>query len=1059
MGIEPDERALSAWAALCLAILGASASALINASETLFLKRVGVEQLPWVLLASAMILVVTTLVVGRALSNADRPRWLGVVMLGLAAALVPLWWVLGGVDSAFIHGAFVVVARQVVAIGLLVFWMTLPDLVTGRQAKRLFAPIAAGQTCGAIAGSFASDPIARAISIEGLVLVVAGALVFGAWAARRMASACPRPGAIRAGAAEGGVASSLAAGAPVSAASPWRESLLFRLLLVLILGNGILSPILYYEFSAVVDLATQGPNGEAELLALYASFRGWMNVALLATQLWISGWLYHRIGLPLSLGLEPSLYLVGFSGLALNPVLPVAVGAAGSVRIAEEGIADPAIRTIYNLFPERLRSLASSQLEGPVARTGAVLGNGSVLAALAAGALPVLVVAALPLAAVCVASTIALRRAWPGLLLKASADHRLSSADTERLLDRSTLRALAPALADPDPRTVRAALALVLAAEPEPATTLLADAIGDASPGTRALIVDALHRLVQREPELALHAEPAAAALSTLLGAPSDLPADERADLLQTYARLTRRGTTIQPGSNALFVYALGDRAVSVRLGAIAELHQRRLPPPGVGPLDEVLDDALASGDVLLRRAARRQFVGLLRSTERDALWRDRLDRLCLGLEQRADRAETAEALVEVADSHGSALAPTLDRMLSRAGDRDPRVQAAVLRFRARAGGMDHVRQLLSRLASRQPGIAEAARDGLVALGPAVVPMLIEETESGTQTRRDAALATLRRLVPDPETLDALYTRQLEAIRKAIAIRAAIDAEGSAPGLVFRRLEERIDEGLFTLLGIASLLQEDERISELERRMRLALDLRRRDILLEALDSVLHRSARSDLMPLLESSSWARRGEHAAAALGRPLPNSDEAWRQLCADPDDLTRRLARTFAPDGVEKGERIGDLPGMLDPIEIAARLQEAPAFGRLPTDRLLSLAELLEPSAAEADEVIYAAGDEGDGLYFVVEGEVVLERDGGPSNVLTPGLFFGELSTLDGAPRDHTARARGSVRLLRLERDELLAMMEDAPGLGIAFSQLLAVRLRETRAASPTAPEAGP
>ena len=62
------------------------------------------------------------------------------------------------------------------------------------------------------------------------------------------------------------------------------------------------------------------------------------------------------------------------------------------------------------------------------------------------------------------------------------------------------------------------------------------------------------------------------------------------------------------------------------------------------------------------------------------------------------------------------------------------------------------------------------------------------------------------------------------------------------------------------------------------------------------------------------------------------------------------------------------------------------------------------------------------------------------------LGPGAFFGELSTLDGVPRSASARARQATRLLRLEREELLALMESSPALGIGLSQFLSLRIRE-------------
>ena len=58
LGVEDSERAVFSWAWLCLLLLGAAAAALVNLSETLFLKRVGVEYLPFALLASSALLVV-----------------------------------------------------------------------------------------------------------------------------------------------------------------------------------------------------------------------------------------------------------------------------------------------------------------------------------------------------------------------------------------------------------------------------------------------------------------------------------------------------------------------------------------------------------------------------------------------------------------------------------------------------------------------------------------------------------------------------------------------------------------------------------------------------------------------------------------------------------------------------------------------------------------------------------------------------------------------------------------------------------------------------------------
>jgi CRP-like cAMP-binding protein len=139
------------------------------------------------------------------------------------------------------------------------------------------------------------------------------------------------------------------------------------------------------------------------------------------------------------------------------------------------------------------------------------------------------------------------------------------------------------------------------------------------------------------------------------------------------------------------------------------------------------------------------------------------------------------------------------------------------------------------------------------------------------------------------------------------------------------------------------------------------------------------------------------------------------------------------------------MGDVSAVLDPMDVAVRLQSAPAFGRLPTQQLVGLAEVLEEVRFGAGESIFAVGDEGDGIYFVYEGEVERYRGDEVIGRAGPGAFFGELSTLDGVPRTLAARASEPTVLLRLDREELLALMESQPALAIGMSQFLSMRVR--------------
>ena len=74
------------------------------------------------------------------------------------------------------------------------------------------------------------------------------------------------------------------------------------------------------------------------------------------------------------------------------------------------------------------------------------------------------------------------------------------------------------------------------------------------------------------------------------------------------------------------------------------------------------------------------------------------------------------------------------------------------------------------------------------------------------------------------------------------------------------------------------------------------------------------------------------------------------------------------------------------------------------------------------------------------------MALSREGREVALYGPATFFGELSTLDGVPRAVTATARVQSRLLRLAREDLVAVMEDAPALAIGLTEFLALRSRE-------------
>ncbi len=123
-----------------------------------------------------------------------------------------------------------------------------------------------------------------------------------------------------------------------------------------------------------------------------------------------------------------------------------------------------------------------------------------------------------------------------------------------------------------------------------------------------------------------------------------------------------------------------------------------------------------------------------------------------------------------------------------------------------------------------------------------------------------------------------------------------------------------------------------------------------------------------------------------------------------------------------------------------ELVARV---PVFAKLPASKIADIAGMLRVRQVRAGEVIVRKGDPANSMYFIAEGEVLVDIKPHPIR-LRNGEFFGEMGLLERAPRSATVSATRTSRLLMLEAQDLARFLDGNPTVRETLTRATADRL---------------
>ncbi|UTW09935.1 MFS transporter [Pseudomonas benzenivorans] len=332
--------------------------------------RGGVENLQWLFSATFVLMLVAVPLFAWLNSRVPRSRYIdwvyGLFILNLLAFAAAF----AQGDGVWLARLFYVWLSVYNLFVVSVAWSLMSDVFDAAQARRLFAFIAAGASCGGLLGPALSTLAVGAIGHSGLLLGAA-LLLAGALAAKHLLMAWrPLGGAGRPGAPPSEDPREPVPGNPFSGigrvlASPY---LLGVAAFVILLASA--STFLYFEQARLVQQRFPDPIEQVRVFGLI-DFT--VQALSLLAQLFVTGRVADKLGLRALLAGVPLLVCLGFVGLALAPTFAVLAALMIVRRVGEYAFVRPGREMLFAPLDAHSKYKAKNFIDTVVYRGGDAL--------------------------------------------------------------------------------------------------------------------------------------------------------------------------------------------------------------------------------------------------------------------------------------------------------------------------------------------------------------------------------------------------------------------------------------------------------------------------------------------------------------------------------------------------------------------------------------------------------------------------------------------------------------------------------------------------------------
>ncbi len=1043
LDIRPQERIRVLLLSLYFFLVITSYYVIKPVRNSLFIQRVGADNLPYVYILTALFVGLLITVYSHWADRITRRALVQGTFAFLASNLLIFWWVLnrGGLLSS---GAFYIWGRIYPLLLVSQFWLVANDYFTTPQAKRVFGVIGGGGIIGGVVGSSVSGGFATLLGSERLLLVSAGLL--GVCALLLLVidrSLTPVQSVAR-----------VIRDAERSRGS-WRllrESPHLRAIAYVLGLTIITSTIVDWQLSKAVELFVPGEDAKT---AFFGQFFVALNVMSVIIQFLLTSWVLRVLGVGVGLLFLPIGLMTGSIGILVHPSLWTAAFAKGTEGALRYSLDQSTRELLFIPLPPQLKFRGKPLIDLVVYRGGTGIAGIILLVGTGVFSLGLRGMAVVSGAVIVIwlVATAVMRREF-----KASVRRLIRTRDVDarelllQYLDPGTRADLVQALESANETEVIYALSLL-------------DGIDDR--------------------EIILRAD-------RLLNHPSERV---RAGVLKVLseahaADLREAGTYLNLAEQMVM-----DRSMVVRTEAIRFVCR-------FGPASDIdtLRGFMEAAEPEMRAAAL-----AVAATHGNLEERDTARTLLLAMARQRDGTRAIGERKAAAEAMGLTADPELHAALADLiHDSSAGIQFAAIRAASRSQDPSLVPDLLATLCCAHT--RGAARAALVSYGTDVLePILQHLRDSSVPLEVRLAIPSILYELRDQQAADALV-RLLPRLRPVTLRRAALRALNRIrrnqpevrfdPAVLERILKIEIrksyqfavDRVVLGPEGVLGALLEEHRARAFERVSRvLGLMYPQRDILtayqglrsesealraagFELIDSTLSVTHRRMVVPLADPElpvlERAQRGarlirrvvrQDRQAVLDRLASDEDAPWLAAVASAKGGRGRRGRA---DPVKPPFHLHLLPQIglpfrallnsqdegliLQLVERAEFLRQVEVFSFVRAEDLAKIAAIAQERSFAAGETVFREGEEGSQMYLIVSGRMQASRGGEAAYVVGPGETAGTLTLIDARPRESTMVAINDVEVLAIGRDDFFDVMRShfnvAEGMLIHLARML-------------------